>query len=227
MSALAACGGKRQGGRQWLTEHFRLQGTAVLKENSDDLHLIAEKPGASAARAGQRHRRAPAPLGCHLQRAAAICSALPQTHRKLIFWQNTGINMTFKQVVLSQAEHGCRAKLKLHTCHVQEQGFIFKRSQLLFFSLSTPPPQLPPPSLLINKQTQRGEVCSQVHEPTTRALVCLQIKTILRGRKNRVRACPMTVMRSPDHQTDDKCSGMLTEQIQIMNAVGHRSQTVK
>lgn len=108
----------RQGGRQWLTEHFRLQGTAVLKENSDDLHLIAEKPGASAARAGQRHRRAPAPLGCHLQRAAAICSALPQTHRKLIFWQNTGINMTFKQVVLSQAEHGRRAKLKLHTCHV-------------------------------------------------------------------------------------------------------------
>lgn len=95
--------GKRQGGRQWLTEHFRVQGTAVLKENSDDLHLIAEKPGASAGRAGQRHRWAPAPLGCHLQRAAAICSTLPQTHRKLIFWQNTGINMIFKQVALSQA----------------------------------------------------------------------------------------------------------------------------
>lgn len=103
MSALAACGGKRQGGRQWLTEHFRVQGTAVLKENSDDLHLIAEKPGASAGRAGQRHRWAPAPLGCHLQRAAAICSTPPRTRRKLIFWQNTGINMTFKQVVLSQA----------------------------------------------------------------------------------------------------------------------------
>jgi hypothetical protein len=101
MSALAAC----LEGRQWLAEHFRLQGTAVLKENSDDLHLIAEKPRASAARAGQWHRRAPAPIGCHLQRVSAICSALLKTLRKYIFWQNTntGINMTFKQVVLSQA----------------------------------------------------------------------------------------------------------------------------
>lgn len=115
---------KKQRGGQWLTEHFRVQGTAVLKENSDDLHLIAEKPGASAARAGQQHRRAPAPLGCHLQRAVAICSALPQTHRKLIFWQNTGINMTFKQVVCSQAEHGRRAKLKLHTCPTNIAYFL-------------------------------------------------------------------------------------------------------
>ena len=37
-------------GRQWLTKHFRVQGTAVLKENSDDLHLIVEKPKASASR---------------------------------------------------------------------------------------------------------------------------------------------------------------------------------
>lgn len=37
-------------GRQWLTKHFRVQGTAVLKENSNDLHLIVEKPKASASR---------------------------------------------------------------------------------------------------------------------------------------------------------------------------------
>lgn len=34
--------------RQWLTKHFWVQGTVVLKENSDDLHLIAAKPRASA-----------------------------------------------------------------------------------------------------------------------------------------------------------------------------------
>lgn len=40
-------------GRQWLTKHFRVQGTAVLKENSDDLHLIVEKPKASASQGEQ------------------------------------------------------------------------------------------------------------------------------------------------------------------------------
>lgn len=39
--------------RQWLTKHFWVQGTVVLKENSDDLHLIAAKPRASARPAPQ------------------------------------------------------------------------------------------------------------------------------------------------------------------------------
>lgn len=43
-------------------------------------------------------RSAIAQIGCHLQRSTTICSAQAQTPKKLIFWQNTGINMTFKQV---------------------------------------------------------------------------------------------------------------------------------
>lgn len=85
-------------GRQWLTKHFRVQGTAVLKENSDDLHLIVEKPKASASRGELEPLGAIAQIGCHLQRSTTICSAQAQTPKKLIFWQNTGINMTFKQV---------------------------------------------------------------------------------------------------------------------------------
>lgn len=85
-------------GRQWLTKHFRVQGPAVLKENSDDLHLIAEKPKASASGGVLEPRGAIARIGCHLQRSATICSAQLQTPKNYIFWQNTGINMTFKQV---------------------------------------------------------------------------------------------------------------------------------
>lgn len=62
MRDLAAC----IKGRQWLTKHFRVQDTAVLKQNSDDLHLIEEKPTASASKDDREPYGAIAQIGCHL-----------------------------------------------------------------------------------------------------------------------------------------------------------------
>lgn len=59
--------------RQWLTKHFRVQGTVVLKENSDDLHLIAAKPRASARPA----RRARSDRLSHLPRVRRPYARFP------------------------------------------------------------------------------------------------------------------------------------------------------